>query len=185
MTKPLNIKQGRIWKSYRFRCAYCGATSTTSLWLLKFRLIFTDTIHFHCPVCHHQSTFKQHFHLDRDSTDHSERQFNKEKLWDDRYGWWWLVLLWLVHCIILVVCSCILHLRHLGCDFMNQPSHYVANGISPVDCFKQGLVSKEEYIGFCKCNIIKYLCRAEYKENAKEDYEKAQHYIQLLLEIVE
>ena len=70
-------------------------------------------------------------------------------------------------------------------DTIKQPKHYTTNGLSPVDCFKQGLVSKEEYIGFCKCNIIKYLCRAEYKENAKEDYEKAQHYIQLLLEIIE
>lgn len=75
--------------------------------------------------------------------------------------------------------------RSNGCDIMKQPKHYTTNGLSPVDCFKQGLVSKEEYIGFCKCNIIKYLCRAEYKENAKEDYEKAQHYIQLLLEIIE
>lgn len=75
--------------------------------------------------------------------------------------------------------------RSNGCDTIEQPKHYITNGLSPVDCFKQGLVSKEEYIGFCKCNIIKYLCRAEYKENAKTDYEKAQHYIQLLLEIMD
>lgn len=81
----------------------------------------------------------------------------------------------------------LLHIvQFIGCGFLKeQPKHYTMNGLSPIDCFKQGLVSKEEYIGFCKCNIIKYLCRAEYKENAKEDYEKAQHYIQLLLEIIE
>jgi len=84
MTESLNIKQGKIWKKYRFRCAYCGATHTTILWILKLKLIFTSTIHYHCKVCHHTSTYKEHFHLDRDSTDPTERENNKRKLWDNR-----------------------------------------------------------------------------------------------------
>ena len=37
----------------------------------------------------------------------------------------------------------------------NEPDYYSSNGLSPLKAFEQGLISREEYIGFCKGNVIK------------------------------
>lgn len=42
-------------------------------------------------------------------------------------------------------------------------------------------LSEEEFRGFCKGNVIKYLWRSEYK-GGKEDLEKARDYLDYLLE---
>lgn len=42
-------------------------------------------------------------------------------------------------------------------------------------------LNREEYISFCKMNIIKYVLRAD-KKNGKEDWEKARKYIGYMLE---
>ena len=67
---------------------------------------------------------------------------------------------------------------------MNQPSYYIQDGLSPIDAFKQGLISKDEFIGFCKGNIIKYVVRCQYKDNSVKDLDKAMDYIKLLKEVV-
>lgn len=67
---------------------------------------------------------------------------------------------------------------------MNQPSYYIKDGLSPIDAFKQGLMSNEEFIGFCKGNIIKYVVRCQYKDNPVKDLDKAMDYIKLLKEVV-
>ena len=41
-----------------------------------------------------------------------------------------------------------------ACD---EPSYYNSNDLSPLLSFKQGLLSEEEYQGFLKGNIIKYM----------------------------
>ena len=43
---------------------------------------------------------------------------------------------------------------------MTEPKYYAGNGLSPLEAFKQGLISKEELVGFCKGNVIKYTVRA-------------------------
>ena len=58
---------------------------------------------------------------------------------------------------------------------MKEPEYYNRNGLSPLTAFKKGLISKEEYRGFLKGNIIKYLVRYQYK-NGVEDIEKLIHY---------
>ncbi len=65
-----------------------------------------------------------------------------------------------------------------------EPEYYASNGLSPIGAFKQGLMSKEEYIGFLKGNIIKYVVRAGKKEDAIKDLEKAKHYIEFYLELL-
>ena len=57
-----------------------------------------------------------------------------------------------------------------------EPEYYAGNGLSPLEAFKKGLLSREETIGFIKGNIIKYVTRAGHKHNASEDMVKAIDY---------
>ena len=68
-------------------------------------------------------------------------------------------------------------------DTMSEPDYYASNGLSPIGAMKQGLISKEEYIGFLKGNILKYVVRAEHKENPVKDLLKAKSYINFYLEL--
>lgn len=66
----------------------------------------------------------------------------------------------------------------------NEPSYYNCNGLSPLEAFKEGLLSKEEVIGFCKGNVIKYTVRAGKKDDALEDIDKAIDYLENLKEVL-
>ena len=55
-----------------------------------------------------------------------------------------------------------------------NPDHYKAGGVETNDYLRAKL-SPEEFAGFCKGNVIKYLSRAELKGGA-EDYGKAAWY---------
>lgn len=63
---------------------------------------------------------------------------------------------------------------------MSEPDYYACNGLSPLKAFEQGLMSKEEYIGFCKGNVIKYTVRAGKKDDALLDIVKAMDYLMCL-----
>ena len=65
-----------------------------------------------------------------------------------------------------------------------EPFYYASNGLSPNQAFEQGLISKEEFIGFIKGNVIKYVVRCDKKENIIEDINKAIDYLQLLKKMV-
>ena len=58
-----------------------------------------------------------------------------------------------------------------------EPEYYAGNGLSPLEAFKKGLLSREETIGFIKGNVIKYTVRAGHKNNASEDIVKAIDYL--------
>ena len=64
-----------------------------------------------------------------------------------------------------------------------NPQHYKHGKIEVINIMQDQL-SKEEFKGFCKGLIIKYLCRADYK-NKLEDYKKAQWYLNKLIETLE
>ena len=66
----------------------------------------------------------------------------------------------------------------------DEPKYYNNNGLSPLKAFKKGLLSREEYIGFLKGNIIKYVVRAEYKEDAITDLDKASNYLTYYKELL-
>ena len=66
---------------------------------------------------------------------------------------------------------------------MSEPTYYNSNGLSPLNAFKQGLISEEEFIGFCKGNVIKYTVRCGKKDDAIKDIDKAIDYLQELKEI--
>lgn len=61
--------------------------------------------------------------------------------------------------------------------FMVEPEYYSKNGLSPLKAMEQGLISKEEYIGFLKGNVIKYTCRAGSKDDPLLDIVKAIDYL--------
>ena len=68
---------------------------------------------------------------------------------------------------------------------VTQPNYYKSNGLSPLDAFKQGLISREELIGFIKGNVIKYTVRAGKKDDTIRDIDKAIDYLEWLKKVVE
>lgn len=63
---------------------------------------------------------------------------------------------------------------------MSEPEYYNRNGLSPLKAFERGLISYEEYIGFIKGNIIKYVVRCDKKGQGVSDVNKALDYGKLL-----
>lgn len=68
-------------------------------------------------------------------------------------------------------------------DNINHPSHYTTGGMEVIDILKAKL-TPDEFKGYCKGNVLKYLFRAEYKGKEKEDYQKAKWYLERLIENV-
>ena len=61
---------------------------------------------------------------------------------------------------------------------MSEPDYYCKDGMSPLEAFSKGLISRDEYVGFIKGNIIKYVVRCEYKnDNPIDDLDKASNYL--------
>lgn len=60
--------------------------------------------------------------------------------------------------------------------------HYVSKKVQPWDCM-ESCMSREEFAGYLRGNIIKYTMRCKDK-GAVEDLEKAQHYMEKLLEVL-
>jgi hypothetical protein len=67
-------------------------------------------------------------------------------------------------------------------DKVNHPSHY---GQGKIECIEyiEDFLTKEEFIGYLRGNIAKYLHRWRYK-NGLEDLKKAQWYQDKLIEVV-
>ena len=65
----------------------------------------------------------------------------------------------------------------------DTPSHYKGT-IQPIE-FMRSCMTKEEYIGFCKGNVIKYISRAGKKGDAAWDIKKARDYLCYLARVLE
>jgi hypothetical protein len=68
-------------------------------------------------------------------------------------------------------------------DNVNNPSHYGQGKIEAIE-YISDFLTKEEYQGYLRGNIAKYLHRFPYK-NGLEDLKKAQWYLGRLIEEVE
>lgn len=68
-------------------------------------------------------------------------------------------------------------------DVVNKPKHYGAGYIECID-YIQDFLSKEEYIGYLRGNIAKYLHRWRYK-NGLEDLKKSEWYGARLIKLME
>jgi hypothetical protein len=62
-----------------------------------------------------------------------------------------------------------------------NPDHYKVGGMETID-YLQAKLSPEEFAGYCKGNVIKYLSRGRYKGTEVQDYKKAQWYCARLVE---
>lgn len=60
-------------------------------------------------------------------------------------------------------------------DIINNPKHHTAGGIETID-FMAAKLSRSEFVGYLKGNIIKYLARANFKGKHDEDLQKAKWY---------
>ncbi len=64
-------------------------------------------------------------------------------------------------------------------DTVQRPAHYNQSGIECIDAIAASM-SAEEFRGFLKGNVQKYVWRSEHKGGA-EDYRKAQYYLDRLV----
>ena len=70
-------------------------------------------------------------------------------------------------------------------EMVNHPGHY--GGDTEYECIKvlKAWNTPEEFVGFCKDNAIKYLCRSGKKDEDIQEYKKARWYINTLIEYLE
>ena len=64
-------------------------------------------------------------------------------------------------------------------DPVNSPAHYNQGKIECIDAIKEML--GDGFKAYCRGQVLKYLWRAEYKGNTKEDLRKAQWYMNMLV----
>ena len=64
-----------------------------------------------------------------------------------------------------------------------KSTYYDAGGIETIEVIKAKL-TPEQYRGFCHGNALKYLMRAEHKEDPMRDFEKAHYYIKLWMMVI-
>ncbi|WP_238351986.1 DUF3310 domain-containing protein [Brevibacillus brevis] len=61
-------------------------------------------------------------------------------------------------------------------DPVNHPAHYATGGIETIDLI-QAKLTPDEFVGFCKGNVLKYVTRANLK-GGEEDLRKAAKYLE-------
>lgn len=66
-------------------------------------------------------------------------------------------------------------------DPVERPSHYVNGTIECIDAI-QAATTQEEFEGFLRGNVLKYLWRCNLKSNKTEDLNKARWYLNRLIE---
>lgn len=59
---------------------------------------------------------------------------------------------------------------------INSPEHYNQGNIECIDAL-ESMCSPEEFMGFLRCNVLKYLWRVNHKDNTKQDIMKADWYL--------
>ncbi|EJW16983.1 DUF3310 domain-containing protein [Paenibacillus alvei] len=69
-------------------------------------------------------------------------------------------------------------------DPVNNPAHYTAGGIETID-YIQAKLSAEEFGGYCRGNVLKYVSRFAKKGDGLEDLRKARWYLERLITYVE
>lgn len=66
-------------------------------------------------------------------------------------------------------------------DPVNHPEHYTSSGIECIDAIRAAL-TPEEWRGYIKGNVFKYLWRMNRKGDKIQDSEKARWYLNRLLD---
>ena len=69
-------------------------------------------------------------------------------------------------------------------DFVNHPLHYTQGDIECIDAIQASL-TKTQYQGFLKAQVVKYLWRMDYKGHGAQDVLKAEFYLKRLIQTYE
>lgn len=69
-------------------------------------------------------------------------------------------------------------------DPVNHPAHYTQGGIECIDAIRASM-TVEEYAGYLKGQVIKYIWRYRHKGKPAEDLKKARFYLDRLIEQTE
>jgi hypothetical protein len=69
-------------------------------------------------------------------------------------------------------------------DNVNHPAHYGSGSIECID-YLEDFMTKEEFIGYLRGNIGKYLHRWRWKGKPLEDLNKASWYLNKLIGVIE
>ena len=69
-------------------------------------------------------------------------------------------------------------------DLINHPQHYNMNSLEAIDIISASM-TKDEFAGYLKGNILKYIIRYKHKGSPEADLEKANWYLNKLIEEVE
>ena len=69
-------------------------------------------------------------------------------------------------------------------DAVHHPEHYASGNVECIDWIAVGL-TPEEFKGYLKGNMLKYLWRHEHKGKPKEDLEKCRWYLDKLISLQE
>ena len=69
-------------------------------------------------------------------------------------------------------------------DKINSPSHYTVGGIEAID-FMAAKSTPEELRGYLRLSVLKYLSRAGHKDDALQEYKKAQVFLGWLVHHME
>jgi Ribonuclease G/E len=66
-------------------------------------------------------------------------------------------------------------------DVVNKPPHYNKGDIECINAIEASM-TKEEFSGYLKGNVLKYIWRYNNKGKPKEDLKKAKWYLERLIE---
>jgi|TARA_R110000823_G_scaffold140976_4_gene270898 hypothetical protein len=69
-------------------------------------------------------------------------------------------------------------------DDVNHPDHYKVGGLETIEILEKKLTN-EEFKGFLKGNVIKYITRGGHKEDALKDFKKCKWYLDRLVSTIE
>lgn len=84
-----------------------------------------------------------------------------------------------VECSPLRLDNVIKHLAEKKADMVNAPAHYTSGKVECIDAI-ESMLTRDEFIGFLRGNILKYQWRYKIK-NGVEDLKKAQWYFDRLI----
>lgn len=65
-------------------------------------------------------------------------------------------------------------------DIVQKPEHYASGSVECIEAIKSSM-PQEQFCGYLKGNIMKYLWRYEHKGKPVEDLQKASWYLERLL----
>ena len=68
-------------------------------------------------------------------------------------------------------------------DSVNSPPHYLKGRKETIDVIQDGMTN-DEYHGYLKGNVLKYVSRYKFKGEPLEDLKKAQWYLNRLIKEV-